>query len=54
MDSRDILAALLSISMLGQEQATDKDLILKTIDKAYVQGLQNAKDIENIKKGFHP
>jgi hypothetical protein len=49
-----IIAALFSISILGQEQATDKDLILKTIDKAYVQGLQNGKDIENIKKGFHP
>ena len=49
-----IVAVFLSVNLMAQEQPTDKDLILKTIDKAYVQGLQNGKDIENIKKGFHP
>ena len=45
---------LLSFSLMAQEQDTDRDMILKTIDKAYVQGLQNGNDIENILKGFHP
>jgi hypothetical protein len=49
-----IVAVFLSVNLMAQEQPTDKDLILKTIDKAYVQGLQNGKDIENIRKGFHP
>lgn len=48
------VAVLLSITIVAQEQSTDKDKILKAIDKAYVQGLQNGNDIENIKKGFHP
>lgn len=47
-------AVLLSVCIMAQEQASDRDVILKTIDKAYVQGLQNGKDIENILKGFHP
>ena len=46
--------ALLSVSLMAQEKASDKEMILKTIDKAYVQGIQNVKDIANIKKGFHP
>jgi hypothetical protein len=32
----------------------DKEKILTTIEKAYVQGIQNVKEIENIEKGFHP
>ncbi len=46
--------ALLSVVMMAQEKAGDKELILKTIEKAYVQGIQNLKSIENIEKGFHP
>jgi hypothetical protein len=46
--------ALLSVALMAQEEASDKEMILKTIDKAYVQGIQNVKDIANIKKGFHP
>ena len=45
---------LLSVALMAQEKATDKELILKTIEKAYVQGIQNGKEIANIKKGFHP
>lgn len=46
--------ALLSVAMMAQEKAGDKELILKTIEKAYVQGIQNLKSIENIETGFHP
>lgn len=49
-----LLAFLLAFSLMAQEVPTDKEMILKTIDKAYVQGLQNGKEIENIHKGFHP
>lgn len=49
-----LMAVLFSLASPAQEQTADKEQILKVIDKAYVQGLQNAKDIENIKKGFHP
>ena len=49
-----IMAFFLSLNILAQEKPGDKEQILKTIDKAYVQGLQNGKNIENIKKGFHP
>lgn len=49
-----IVAVLFTINLVAQEELSDKELILKTIDKAYVQGLQNAKEIANIRKGFHP
>ena len=45
---------LLSVALLAQEKVNDKEMILKTIEKAYVQGIQNVKEIANIKKGFHP
>ena len=47
-------AILLSLGILAQEKPSDKEMILKTIEKAYVQGIQNVKDIDNINKGFHP
>jgi len=46
--------ALFSVALMAQEKASDKEIILKTIDKAYVQGIQNIKDVANIEKGFHP
>lgn len=49
-----ILALLLSVSLLAQEKPSDKEMILKTIEKAYVQGIQNVKETDNIMKGFHP
>lgn len=49
-----ILMAMLPICLLAQEKPSDKELILKTIEKAYVQGIQNVKDIDNVMKGFHP
>jgi hypothetical protein len=45
---------LLSVVVMAQEKAKDKEMILKTIEKAYVQGIQNVKEIANIRKGFHP
>jgi len=56
MTRHSLLAALilLSIPLMAQEAAKDKEMILKTIDKAYVQGIQNVKEIQHIEKGFHP
>ncbi|MDX2414244.1 MAG: nuclear transport factor 2 family protein [Bacteroidales bacterium] len=39
---------------LYAQTESEKKAILKTIEKAYVQGLQNGKEIDNINKGFHP
>jgi hypothetical protein len=46
--------ALFSLTIIAQEKASDKEMILLTIEKAYVLGIQNVKEIENIEKGFHP
>jgi hypothetical protein len=48
------IIALFSVAVIAQEKTSDKEMILKTIEKAYVQGIQNVKEIANIKKGFHP
>lgn len=48
------LVVLLSAGLFAQETSRDREMILKNIDKAYVQGIQNVKGIENIQKGFHP
>ena len=32
----------------------EKEAIIKVIDAAYVQGIQNGQNVENIDKGFHP
>jgi len=48
------ITVLISLTTVAQDKPTDKDMILKTIDKAYVQGLQNGNEIGNILKGFHP
>ncbi len=44
----------LSVGLIAQDSEKDKEMILKTIDKAYVQGIQNLKGLENIQVGFHP
>jgi hypothetical protein len=49
-----LMLTLLSFSLIAQEESEDKEAILKTIEKAYVQGINNGKEIENIEKGFHP
>ena len=41
--------------MLAYSQSdAEKKAIIKVIDAAYVQGIQNGKNVENIEKGFHP
>ncbi len=47
------LMTAFTVGLFGQDE-TDKKAILKMIEKAYVQGLQNGKEIDNINKGFHP
>ena len=47
-----ILTLFVSYSFAQSDD--DKKAIIKTIDAAYVQGLQNAKNIDNINMGFHP
>ena len=49
-----ISTILFSVSLMAQDKPTDKEMILKTIEKAYVQGIQNVKEIASIEKGFHP
>lgn len=49
-----VVLALWASSLLAQEMAADREQIIETIEKAYVQGIQNGKEIENIQKGFHP
>jgi hypothetical protein len=35
-------------------QPTDEDLVKQVITTAYVDGIQNNGDVEDIRKGFHP
>lgn len=42
-----------TIVVYSQSDA-EKKAIIKVIDAAYVQGIQNRMNIENIDKGFHP
>ena len=45
----------ISASLTSQEKSdNEKEAIIMVIDAAYVQGLQNGKNLENIDKGFHP
>ena len=46
---------LLGLSLFAFSQAAkDKEAIKQVIEKSYVQGLQNWKNVEDINKGFHP
>jgi hypothetical protein len=47
------IAMLITLSISAQNKE-EKDAIIKVIDAAYVQGIHNATDIDNINKGFHP
>ncbi len=49
-----LMLPILSLSLIAQEIQEDKEAILETIEKAYVQGINNGKEIQNIEKGFHP
>ncbi|MCA1757608.1 MAG: nuclear transport factor 2 family protein [Bacteroidales bacterium] len=47
------LCAFMTMPLAGQATG-EKEAIIKVIGSAYVEGIQNAKEIENISKGFHP
>ena len=49
-----LVITLFSVALVAQEKTGDKEEILLNIEKAYVQGIQNGKDIANIETGFHP
>lgn len=51
-----VIMLVCTTSVLGQDPATDKEkeLIKKTIQTAYVEGLQNEGDTVKINAGFHP
>ena len=45
---------LASISLIAQDSKSEEDAIKEVIQTAYVDGLQNKGNIEDIEKGFHP
>lgn len=47
------IAMFFTLSIFAQNKE-EKDAIIKVIDAAYVQGIHNATDIDNINKGFDP
>ena len=47
------LSLFIAVGLFAQAEA-QKEEIIKVIDAAYVQGIHNATDIDNINKGFHP
>ena len=51
-----ILSLLLvfTASFAQQDIEQEKKAVIKVINAAYVQGLQNGVEIDNINKGFHP
>lgn len=49
-----IIAVLFAISLVAQEIENEKDAIKNVIQTAYVDGLQNKGNVEDIEKGFHP
>ena len=51
-----ILSLLLvfTASFAQQDIEQEKKAVIKVINTAYVQGLQNGIEIDNINKGFHP
>lgn len=48
------LLIFMSVLLLAQNEQEEKELIKKTIQTAYIDGLQNNGDVEQIRKGFHP
>lgn len=50
-----LVAVLFAVTLaFGQTADDEKKAVIKVIESAYVQGLQNGIDIDNINKGFHP
>lgn len=48
-----LICLFLAAGLFAQSEEQKKEII-KVIDKAYIQGIHNATDIENIAIGFHP
>ena len=49
-----LFIVLLVGSLISEENQQDVDKIKRTIQSAYVEGLQNEGDLKKIDKGFHP
>jgi hypothetical protein len=47
-----LLASVLSIP--GHAQSGDEEAIKNVVTTAYIEGIQNRGDVDNIRKGFHP
>lgn len=54
MRKTTFIIALLMLSVMAFSQETDKKEIKEVIQSAYVDGIQNLGDIEDIENGFHP
>ncbi len=49
-----IMFVFIISGLSGFSQTNEEAAIRKLIDEAYVQGIHNRVEIENIQKGFHP
>jgi len=49
-----VFAFFFSTALLAQDAEKEKQAIKNVIQTAYVDGLQNKGDVEDIKEGFHP
>jgi len=49
-----VFAFFISSALLAQDAEKEKQAIKNVIQTAYVDGLQNKGNVEDIKKGFHP
>lgn len=46
---------LLSLcAVVAYSQASDEDAVKQVVTSAYIEGIQNRGNVEDIKKGFHP
>jgi len=49
-----VIFAIVAFSVNAQNTEDEKEAIKEVIQTAYVDGIQNLGDIEQIEKGFHP
>jgi hypothetical protein len=45
---------LVAIATLAKGQASDEELVKQVVQTAYVDGIQNRGNTEDIRRGFHP
>ena len=45
---------LLSVCTLTFAQTSDEDAVKQVVTSAYIEGIQNRGNVDDIKKGFHP